>query len=77
MREEKGIITSSFSIQMRTVRKSANVDTGKSTVVDVLYVFALLFFIIIDLLLLFITITILLKLCNFKSFRFYQELVYS
>ena len=31
MREEKGIITRSFSIQMRTVRKSANVDTGKFT----------------------------------------------
>ena len=31
MREEKEIITSSFSIQMRTVRKSANVDTGKFT----------------------------------------------
>ena len=31
VREEKGIIIGSFSIQMRTVRKSANVDTGKFT----------------------------------------------
>ena len=31
MREEKRMITGSFSIQIRTVRKSANVDTGKFT----------------------------------------------